>query len=113
MITIYARHYLTQAGIDYVQNDWFPKVYAVMSQQPGFVALTHDTQYDTDDCVHFTVQFQNAETLSQWSKVPEHDDLIFKLHAYRSRPYWQYIRMEGQPRDRATLEWNNVSVTLP
>jgi len=64
MITVHVRHYLTDAGLNYVKHTWIPSVAEIISQQVGYIAFTHDLKYDRDDCINVTVIFVDEDTLN-------------------------------------------------
>ena len=107
MITVYVKHYLTEEGIDYFKNTWFPSVLAHLSEQKGFLLLSYR---GNQDCMDITLQFQDHETLNNWIAVPIHDELIRDLDIYRSRPYWEAAQTCEEQTDPAALEWEIISL---
>lgn len=105
MIIVFVRHYLTVEGLDYFTNQWFPKVYKIMSQQKGFISLVHDKEQDYADCVNVTVKFKDKATLELWGYSPEHDALVDSLDVFRSRNYWEYSIIDNE---QTEMNWQKV-----
>ncbi len=108
MFIVYVKHYLTADGITYFQQEWLPRVKSIMSQQVGYVAVTHDANNDNDDCVNVIVKFQNEETLNHWAKHPEHDYLVDALDPYRNRDYWEVACVTDENVPHSLAEWEKI-----
>lgn len=104
MLTVYVKHYLTDHGIHYFKNEWFPEVSSVIAQQPGFVSIVYDINQKEKDLIDIVLKFQDDDTLDAWIAVPIHDNLIKALDVFRSRDYWEAARADEHA-DPSSLEW--------
>lgn len=91
-VTVYVKHYLNSKGIQYFEQCWFPLLYAIISQQEGFLLLRHEGT--ENDCVKILLTFQNEHTFSNWIAYAGHDDFVNALDPYRSKDYWE-VKKEG------------------
>jgi hypothetical protein len=108
MLYIYVKHYLNDKGIKYFEDQWFPQVYSIISQQKGFVEISfHYSQYERD-CVNIFLVFTDQETLDKWVAHPFHDKLIEGLDIYRSRDYWEATCTEEKSIDPSSLKWDVI-----
>lgn len=105
MLAIYVKHYLTEEGIKYFKETWFPKVYSFMAAADGFVSLGYIINEEEPDLVEITLQFEGSETLDSWLEDPVHDALLRDLDKYRSRKYWKFVRANHESVDPSKLEW--------
>lgn len=103
MITVYVNYYLTDSGLDYFENRWFPELHAITAKQPGFISLVYNRQ--EGDRVDLKLQFENEELLDAWRAVPIHDQLIKDLDPHRSRDYWEAAFTNDANADPSRLEW--------
>ena len=104
-VTVYVRHYLTSAGINYFQQEWFPWVYSIISQQKGFIFITHKF---SGLCANICLQFEDEATFDAWLLHPSHDCLVDALDDYRDRDYWEVVRTSDEQADLSQLEWINI-----
>ena len=109
MYIVLVKHYLTIDGIGFFINEWFPKVHKIMSQQEGFISLTHESHQDYGDCVHVISKFKDLSTLELWGYSQEHDALVNALDTVRSKNYWEYAVIDNA---RAAINWQKVLVEL-
>ena len=112
MIIVYVKHYLTKSGMKFFNDEWFPDVKETISQQPGYVLISHDKHQDKDDCVNITVKFENETTLNDWVTHPKHDPFVNALDKYRSRNYWSVVKTEDDKADRDTLDWEEIKLVI-
>lgn len=108
MLTAYVRHYLTNDGIQYFQNEWFPSLDAFVSRQPGFISMSYTINEEERDRIDIVLKFQNEATLNAWAELPIHDEFVTDLDAYRSRDYWEAVLTEDTLLDSTQLEWVRI-----
>src|SRR5258706_5606759 len=96
MIIVYVKHYLTDDGLLYFKNHWFPKVHSLISQQKGFISITYRENTEDLDCLDITLKFADDQTLQDWIAVPNHDELIQELDLFRSRNYWKAVKTDKE-----------------
>ena len=108
MLNVHVKHYLTTEGINFLQQFWFPKVQAILSEQPGYVALEllDKTYPDSLDCCYLVLTFESQELLDAWCAHPVHDALIVELNNYGSRSYWEFGVAYF---DTPVLNWQKVA----
>ena len=97
-ITVFVKHYVTEVGMKFVSEDWFPAVSTIIRQQPGFVYIAGKKGFEKSDCFCIELQFENAAALDTWVRSPLHEKFIQQLNHFkdcRSRDYWVWARYEG------------------
>lgn len=83
MITVYVKHYLNKAGIEYFQTQWFVYVEIIIKKQDGFIdIISHQDKFDPT-CINITIKFTGADQLKKWAKSSLHKEVISKLDPYR------------------------------
>lgn len=107
-VFVYVKHYLTPEGISYFKKKWFPKVQSIISKQPGFVSIEYDADSDSPDCMFITLKFKDDATFNDWCAIPEHDDLVNALDAFRSRDYWEAVRTDDENAKPSRLKWEII-----
>lgn len=105
MITAYVKHYLTENGLHYFQQEWMPSFMSAIEQQPGFISLSYTLNSEEKDLIDVVLKFQDAVTLSAWAETPLHDQFVLALDAHRSRDYWEAALTEEEG---AALEWEVI-----
>lgn len=113
MFIVYVKHYLNNEGLKYFHDIWFPKVKAIMSQQHGYISVTHNADRDNKDTVNVIVTFNNKANLEKWAEHPDHDELVNALDSHRCRTYWEYACAEDESFSYDKLEWEKVQPTSP
>ncbi len=111
-VFVYVKHYLTPVGIDYFQEQWFPKVVSMIRKQPGFVSIEYTTVHKEPDCLFISLVFKDGPTFEAWCAVPEHDALIGELDRFRSRKYWEAVRTDNGKEDSSRLNWDVIQTQL-
>lgn len=108
MVVVYVKHYITQEGMVYFEQEWFPKVRAIISKQKGFVSISYDFDEEQKDCVNIKLLFKDQKTLDDWIAYPDHDALIADLDGYRSRSYWEAASSTDDEAKPLTLQWETI-----
>ena len=103
------KHYLTSDGIAYFQSEWFPKVYSIISKQPGFISILHSI---TGASANISLKFRDSATFQAWLDFPEHDSLVNALDDYRDRDYWEVVQIdtEDEAVEPSELEWMKITL---
>lgn len=104
-VIVYVKHYLTPDGIAYFLQEWFPLVHSLISQQKGFVFITHHIR---GPCANISLQFEDETTFDAWIAHPSHGSLIDALDSYRDRDYWEFARTNNPMTDPSHLEWTRI-----
>lgn len=104
-VIVYVKHYLTPSGVAYFQQEWFPRVYSILSKQLGFVGMTHHIK---GPCAQICLQFKNSATFEAWLAHPSHDSLVDALDDHRDRDYWEAVRTDHECIEPSKLEWTQI-----
>ncbi|MBS0648117.1 MAG: hypothetical protein JSS10_02695 [Verrucomicrobia bacterium] len=105
MLTVYVKHYLTPAGLEYLESEWFPLVLTEMIQHEGYLSCVYEIR---GDCVDIRIQFKDEPSFDAYAEAPNHDQLAKMLDPYRSRNHWQAVRTTDPKADPSSLEWDVI-----
>lgn len=86
MIVVYVRHYLTEEGMRYFTEKWYPHVIEVVKSKEGFISIECKIE---GDLAFIDLRFATEKSLDSWCREPDHELLISSLDRYRSRDYWE------------------------
>lgn len=106
MFIVYVEHYLTNEGIAFFKNSWFPRVQEALGKQKGFISLIYEQKEVERDCLFIDLRFEDEKTLELWCQDPAHDLLIAELDRYRSRTYWRSVATFDAEALPETLSWD-------
>ena len=106
-VIVYVKHYLTPSGMDYFLKEWFPYVHSLLSQQPGFISISHNIE---GVCANITLKFEDDATFDAWIAHPKHDSIIDALDDHRDRNYWEVVRTDNEEDKLSELQWTEVKL---
>jgi heme-degrading monooxygenase HmoA len=105
MFFVYVKHYLNEEGLQFFQENWYPRVYEAIKVQPGFVSIESNKSPDDPGCVNITLIFVSQAKLQDWAKTATHDHLIDLLDPYRYRD-WEVATLD-KPDDGKSVNPSN------
>lgn len=112
MFIVYVKHYLSDDGIKYFCNTWFPMVQAIMSKQHCYISVSHDVKRDSNKCINIIVTFNDQKNLEEWAEHKDHERLVILLNPYRCKDYWEFACTDDPSLIYEKLHWEKVILSL-